>query len=172
MDIVIFNFFNSLANRNFFFDLVIIFFAKWLPYFIILIFLVYYGLKLYKNKITYGQALLPIISATIARGVIKEIIVFFYSRPRPFEVIKIHQLLGDTETGGSFPSGHAIFFFALSAGIYSYNKKAGLIFLIASSLMTLARIAAGLHWPSDILAGAVLGIAASFFIWTLMKTKA
>lgn len=171
MDASIFSFLNSFVGKSFFLDLIITFSAKWLPYFLILVFLVYYGVKLYKNKLTYAQALLSVISAIVARGIVKEVIVFFYSRPRPIEILKINQLIGDVESGGSFPSGHAIFFFALSTVIYKQNKKAGLLFFAASLLIALARISAGLHWPSDILGGATLGILVGLFTWKIYESK-
>jgi len=72
----------------------------------------------------------------------------------------VHKLISVSraENFQSFPSGHAIFFFALSAVAYSFNKKLGIFFLICSIIMGIARIFVGVHWPSDILGGAVLGI--------------
>ena len=42
-------------------------------------------------------------------------------------------------------------------------KKLGKFFYVATILMTLARIAAGVHYPSDILAGMIIGIACGWF---------
>jgi len=75
------------------------------------------------------------------------------------ELTSVHKLISVSavENLQSFPSGHAIFFFALSTVIYSFNKKLGIFFLAFSTLMSIARIFVGVHWPSDILAGAILG---------------
>jgi undecaprenyl-diphosphatase len=74
----------------------------------------------------------------------------------------------------SFPSGHAAFFFALSTVLLLYNKKfyprpkfwwgAGLFFFLASFLISIARVFVGIHWPSDILAGAAIGIFSGWLI--------
>src|SRR3989344_1192804 len=69
----------------------------------------------------------------------------------------------------AFPSGHASFYFALSTIIYGYNKKAGILFFIGSFLIVLARVFVGLHWPSDILAGAILGIIMGIILNKLFK---
>lgn len=111
-----------------------------------------------KNKDFF---LIPLISALVSRFVFAEIIRFFYFRPRPFIDQGINPLFEHAPTA-SFPSGHAAFFFALSAGVYLFNKKAGLWFFAASSIIGLARVFAGVHYFSDVLAGLVIGV---FSFW-------
>jgi undecaprenyl-diphosphatase len=62
----------------------------------------------------------------------------------------------------SFPSDHAVLFFALSTGLLFVSKRAG-IFALAytTAFIAFPRIYLGLHYPTDILAGAVIGIAIS-----------
>ena len=58
----------------------------------------------------------------------------------------------------SFPSDHAVLFFTLATGVSFANRKAGfLLYLHAIFFVSLSRIFLGIHYPSDILAGAVLG---------------
>jgi len=60
----------------------------------------------------------------------------------------------------TFPSDHAAFFVALSLGIWLACRRAGAIALAWTLLVTLAtRVAAGMHWPADIVAGAAIGAA-------------
>ncbi len=66
------------------------------------------------------------------------------------------------EADSSFPSGHAIFVFALATGVYYYNKTLGRWLFAASVLVGVSRIFVGVHWPYDIVAGAVLGIATAW----------
>jgi undecaprenyl-diphosphatase len=73
------------------------------------------------------------------------------------------------ETDFSFPSGHMTFFFALSMAIYMYNKKWGIWFMAASLIMGIARIIAGVHYPTDILGGAIIGIIVGYFVTRLIK---
>jgi len=108
--------------------------------------------------------------ALVARFGVVEIIRFFYDRPRPFEVFRdINQILFH-EPGGSFPSGHAAFFFALAVVVSRYYFKTSLLFYAAALSISLNRVAASLHWPSDIIGGAVIGIAVGLAVhWVVKK---
>ena len=109
-------------------------------------------------------------AAIIARGFV-EVIRFFFHRPRPFaDNPAIISLLN--ETSYSFPSGHAAFFFALSTVVYIYNKRWGVWFFIASSVIGFARIMAGVHYLTDIIGGAVLGIVVGFGVYKMLKKRA
>jgi undecaprenyl-diphosphatase len=62
----------------------------------------------------------------------------------------------------SFPSDHAALFFAIVAGIWSVNRRAGLfacIYVLVA--ICLPRIYVGIHYPSDVLAGATIGVFAA-----------
>jgi undecaprenyl-diphosphatase len=64
------------------------------------------------------------------------------------------------ENWSSFPSDTATFFFAMVAGFWLISRRAAIAYGIYSLLFVLAtRIYLGLHWPSDILVGAVIGAA-------------
>lgn len=59
----------------------------------------------------------------------------------------------------SFPSGHMLIFTALAVVIYHRYKTMGIIAIIVAFLIGIARIVVGIHWPLDIIAGALLGVA-------------
>jgi undecaprenyl-diphosphatase len=60
----------------------------------------------------------------------------------------------------SLPSDHAVLFFALGTSIYLIRRGPGLALLAQAALViSLPRIYLGLHYPGDILAGAVVGVA-------------
>lgn len=167
MDQIIFQYLNSFALKYLWLDAAAIFFAKYFGWVLIGV-LILFLIKNFKKY--WKMTAAALISAILARFVITEIIRWLWYRPRPFAIGEVNLLLTHRLTG-SFPSGHAAFFFALSLIVYFYNKKAGILFLIASALIGISRVFAGIHWPSDILAGAAVGLFSAWLIQKLFKKK-
>lgn len=87
--------------------------------------------------------------------VIASLVKHLVYRPRPFEVLNVHQLIVDNERGNSFPSGHATFYFALAFAFW--GTEFFWPFLALAVLGSLGRVFVGVHYPLDILAGAIIG---------------
>ncbi len=167
MDKYLFHFFNQWAGQWICLDALAIFLAKYLGYFLIFILLAWLAWDFLFRKEKWPRTIkiigLSLGAALFSRFIIVEIIHWLYYRPRPFVAHQVHQLL-EHSASGSFPSGHAAFFFALSAVIFLYYKKTGLFFFLASFLISLSRVFVGLHYPADILAGGLIGL---FFGWLI-----
>ncbi len=139
-------------------DQLIVFFAEYLPYLLVLAFL-WWALA---RRARFFAIATGLGAGALARAGV-EIIRLFVHRPRPFVADpSIHALF--VETSASFPSGHAAFFFALSTVIYAHDKRAGLAFFLASAVVSFARVAAGVHYYSDVAAGALIGIAVGYAV--------
>ena len=83
-------------------------------------------------------------------------------RPRPFDVIEGLQTLISAPTDGSFPSGHTTS--SIAAGLILLMrapKKIGVPAFITGVMISLSRVYVGVHYPSDVVAGAAAGVAAS-----------
>lgn len=177
MNEALFYYLNNLAGKSIFLDKTVIFFGTYLAY-ILAIATIFIFIKNRNLKFL----LLVSLSVFLSRVVFAETIRFFYKVSRPFvNNPNVHQLIFH-ETSSSFPSGHATAFFALATAVYLFSyfddlleedrktyKKWGIVFFISSILMGIARIIAGVHWPLDILAGAIIGIFSAFFICKIFK---
>lgn len=81
------------------------------------------------------------------------------NRARPWVVMEGFQTLTRSSDPNSFPSGHTCAAFAFAAAIWvaTPNKKIRAAALIVAALMGLSRLYVGVHFPSDVLAGVVIG---------------
>ena len=103
------------------------------------------------NRPVYRRA----AAAVLASYVVNQGIKFAVRRPRP-QLEDLPPLTG-TLTGLSYPSAHAATSFA-GARMLSAALPAGPLYALAAKL-ALSRLYLGVHYPSDIVAGAVLGSA-------------
>jgi membrane-associated phospholipid phosphatase len=68
----------------------------------------------------------------------------------------------DFEKWSSFPSDHAAMYFALATGVFILSRKFGTVLLVyVTVFICLARVYLGIHYPSDTLVGAAIGIGAA-----------
>ncbi|MDO8676689.1 MAG: phosphatase PAP2 family protein [Candidatus Azambacteria bacterium] len=162
-DLKLFYFFNNLTGRSGIFDWIVIFGAEYLGWFVAVAFLAFLYFSLFSKSEKFRIFLVAIVSMVLSRFIITEIIRFLYCRPRPFMTYTLNQLVG--EANCSFPSGHAAFFFALAMAIYFYNKKWGAWFFVVATSISVSRIVVGVHYPSDILGGAVIGILSACIVF-------
>jgi len=81
-----------------------------------------------------------------------------YFRPRPFDNPHLAvRLLFYRPWDSSFPSNPATVGFAFATAVWLHNRRAGAVFYGLATLLCLARVWCGVHYPSDVLAGALLG---------------
>lgn len=100
----------------------------------------------------------------VAVGRILQRMLPYRARPMHADPLEITVPFGVDPSGlegwSSFPSDHAVLFFAISVAIWTYHRKAGAIaFAWTAVVICLPRVYLGLHYPTDILAGMAVGIA-------------
>lgn len=83
---------------------------------------------------------------------------FLMERPRPcHELLNVHLLVG-CGSGFSFPSSHAANSFAAAVVLSFFYPRWTWAFLLFAASVAFSRVYVGVHYPSDVLAGAVVGI--------------
>ena len=109
------------------------------------------------------------VTATAAAGLallIAQPIADAVGRARPFvdHPSQAH-LLVTRSTDPSFPSDHATGAFAIAVAIWLYDRTIGALFLFFAALIAFARVYVGVHYPGDVLGGAILGAAVALLLF-------
>jgi undecaprenyl-diphosphatase len=165
MDLFLFQQMNYNMGRWPELDFIVIFFAKYFEYFVILILFLFLLERFSKY---WKMVLKALIAAVLARLVFTNLIRWIFPRNRPFVDHQVNLLLSKINES-SFPSGHAAFFFGLATIVFYYHRDSGILFFLFAILISLARVFAGIHWPSDIVGGAIVGIFAGWLVNALYQ---
>lgn len=122
------------------------------------------ALLLFKKTRPAGVAVLIslIVTAVLNNYILKPVFV----RPRPFHGVDIDLLIA-APGGFSFPSGHASSSFAAATAVFLKNKKAGIPAFIYAFLVGFSRNYFFVHFPSDVLCGALEGILCAVLVTAL-----
>lgn len=153
---------SNLTFVNFFFKYITIlgnFGFIWIAIAIILIF--------YKKtrKISLFILLALLFGSVLGNVILKSI----FMRSRPFVQNDFINLYINKPEGYSFPSGHTLSSFIASTLLYNYNKYYGRYFLLLAFLIGISRVILMVHYPSDVLAGAILGFIIGIIFFKFYK---
>ena len=138
---------------------------------IIWIFLTVLLLAQKKTRRIGWMCLLALAGSLVINNMILKNLV---ARPRPYEMVEGLMPLIARPSDYSFPSGHTGSSFAAAAVLYGQlPKKWGIAALVLAVLMGISRLYLGVHYPSDVLAGALIGSVIGLAVQRLanMKTK-
>lgn len=151
-------------------------FDKLMPYITeedhwILLYVSAIALLLWKGK-TKGRlfALVLLVTVITANHVNSDILKDIFDRIRPCKILDNVRLLVNCGSGKSFPSSHAVNNFAAAFVITHYYKQYKWVAYSVASLIAYSRVYVGVHFPIDIIAGAVIGVLIAY-LFTLIADK-
>jgi undecaprenyl-diphosphatase len=121
----------------------------------------------------HGQRFAPWRRAVVAAGLsaglglaVGKVVSELVDRARPFvsDPHGVHLFSAHAADPG-FPSDHATAAFAIAVAIVLRKRSWGIVALLAATVLSLGRVAIGVHYPSDVFAGALLGAAAALALF-------
>lgn len=125
----------------------------------------------FRKKIWRSRGLLVLLSLAVNFLVCNMVLKPLVDRTRPYYVLDYTPLIppvGDP----SFPSGHTSASFAAATAIYCINKKWGIAAYLLAAVMGFSRLYLGVHFPTDVLFGAVVGmVAAKIVVYIFWKCR-
>lgn len=88
-----------------------------------------------------------------------------YNRPRPYQTWAIQPLIKKDSLGKSFPSRHVFSATVIAMLALTLSPWLGGIMLFLAGALSLLRVLGGVHYPSDVLAGYVIGILVGLLLY-------
>ncbi len=166
----------SIAHHSVVLDWIVIFLAKYLIWF----FIIGVVIKLFRKKNWREQSLvwknrfqtiaLGLMAVIISRGIIANVFYSFIEHPRPFVTLSIEPLFNHMAVN-SLPSGHMALLMPIALTGFLLSRKTGWLGVLLTLTVGTSRVIAGVHWPSDIVAGILIGLISFTLVYSIFKRK-
>lgn len=147
--------------------IVIDIFGKILTVFTGLLYFAQIGWLIYSKEyvLAAGLVIVPAVSFLIVTKYRERV-----NAKRPYELYGFKPLLNKDTQGKSYPSRHVFSIFVIGGSIWIINKVIGTMILIMGLFLAVIRVIMGVHFPKDVIAGAVIGCLSSlvmilFMLW-------
>jgi undecaprenyl-diphosphatase len=110
------------------------------------------------------EQVLHALFASLLVWLITQIVKSIFPTIRPFFLDGVSPMTVTIPGDGAFPSSHSAVAFALAISIWLHEKKLGLFYLFLAFLVGVGRVLARVHYPLDIMVGAILGILVALLV--------
>lgn len=156
IDVWVFRLFNISGKRAHWLDVIMLSLTQMGNFIFCVIIALIFFIK--GNRLLAYELTLGILTLGLVVGIMKILI----HRTRPFNKLKDIRIVGSRASGQSFPSGHtsqAFFMVAIILHYFNVNAILWLVLYGVALLVGITRIYVGMHYPRDVLGGAILGTA-------------
>jgi undecaprenyl-diphosphatase len=109
------------------------------------------------------RAVLSAIASMVLGNLFVKALNLLFYRPRPFADHTV-TLLFYRPSDSSFPSNPTSIGFCIATSVWWFDRKMGSVLYVLASLLGLARLCGGVHYPSDILGGALIGLFSAYLV--------
>lgn len=126
---------------------------------IVVVFYAAYALLLGWACVSDPWKLAPLVGVTAVGFAAVSFFRRRFNAPRPYECCSITPLIARDGAGKSFPSRHAFSAFAIAASWFAGSAPVAVVLLVAAVVLAVCRVLGGVHFPRDVVVGALIGSA-------------
>ncbi len=92
----------------------------------------------------------------------------FHTNYQPFAELPNVNKLVEKAVNNSFPSDHTIIFFSFCITFWLFKRGWGFLWGILAVLVGISRIWVGVHYPADVLVGAIISIVSATIVYQIV----
>jgi len=117
------------------------------------------------TRSTWRLATATALASAAVALLVNQVVSHLWNRPRPFVSHPGSLTLFISHArDASFPSDHASASFAIAVSVLLLHRRTGLVLLGLASVISVARVFEGVHYPTDVLAGAAIGTISALLV--------
>lgn len=160
----LFRLINDLGKEYTIVNPAVVFIAEYTVIFLAATIILFWFTRINQNRIMIICGSLTFVFAEIFGKIAGKI----HSNHQPFaELSHVNQLI-EKAVDNSFPSDHTILFFSFCMTFWLFKGAKGAIWILIALLVGISRIWVGVHYPADILVGAMISIVTAFMVFRII----
>ncbi len=160
INVVVTQFFYGLATHHVYAEYLAIFLSDGI--FVLSIAIYVFAIMPLRKRGVYSWTLWRDLAPAFLAGITAFITKHITDVARPFVALGFEPYVPQPDPYGSFPSWHLAVFTAFACTIVQHYRKLGVLLVCLIPLVAIGRIAIGVHWLTDILAGMSVGVFAAY----------
>ncbi|MFE4145190.1 undecaprenyl-diphosphatase [Peribacillus sp. YIM B13472] len=141
-----------------------VFIAEYMIFFLVLAVLMFLFSRRNKNRIMVICAFITLVISELLAKIAGQ----FHSNNQPFAELPNVNRLVEKAVNNSFPSDHTIIFFSFCITFWLFKRGWGILWVILAVLVGISRIWIGVHYPADVLVGAIISIVSATSVYKIV----
>ncbi|CAH0313974.1 undecaprenyl-diphosphatase [Peribacillus simplex] len=141
-----------------------VFIAEYMIFFLVLAVLMFLFSRRNKNRIMVICAFITLVISELLAKIAGQ----FHSNNQPFAELPNVNRLVEKAVNNSFPSDHTIIFFSFCITFWLFKRGWGILWVILAVLVGISRIWIGVHYPADVLVGAIISIVSATIVYKIV----